>query len=410
MSRLDELIAELCPNGVPFIPLSDVGTLSRGKRFVHADAVDKGIPCIHYGELYTYYGISTSNTKSFVREDLSDKLRYANKNDVIIVGAGENNIDIGIAVAYLGDEPVAIHDACYILKHNCDPRYISYCLRTENYHNQIKKYVSRGKICSISAEGIGKAKIPVPPLPVQYEIVRILDSFTELTAELIAELTSELTARKKQYYCYRGSLLTFDDMVNELEFDKLFQFQNGFAFKSGLFRDSGKPILRIQNIQDKRIDTTNLVYFNTNDYSIDLDQYVVRKGDIVVAMSGATTGKIGVSYSEEEFYLNQRVGKFIPKEDVIDNRYLYHLLSSYSSIIYTISSGTGAQPNLSSEKLKKLKTRVPSLEEQHRIANILDKLDVFYNDICNGISSEIVARQKQYEYYRDKLLAFKPAA
>lgn len=144
MSRLEELIAELCPDGVPFIPISEIGTLRRGKRFVHADAVDKGIPCIHYGELYTYYGISTVTTKSFVREDLASKLRYAHRSDVIIVGAGENDTDIGIGVAYLGDNEVAIHDACYILSHNMDPQYISYCLRTDAYHKQIKKYVSSG--------------------------------------------------------------------------------------------------------------------------------------------------------------------------------------------------------------------------------------------------------------------------
>ena len=90
-----------------------------------------------------------------MRKELASKLRYAQKNDVIIVGAGENDVDIGIAVAYLGDEQVAIHDACYILHHSLDPKYISYCLRTEDYHRQIKKYVSSGKICAISAEGIG---------------------------------------------------------------------------------------------------------------------------------------------------------------------------------------------------------------------------------------------------------------
>ena len=209
MSRLDELIARHCPDGVPYLPISEIGTLTRGKRFVHADAVEKGIPCIHYGELYTYYGLSTYETKSFVREELRSKLRYANKNDVIIVGAGENDIDIGIAVAYLGDVPVAVHDACYIFKHQCDPKYISYCLRTESYHTQIKKYVSSGKICAISADGIGKAVIPVPPIEVQREIVRMLDSFSERTIELNAMLTAELTARQKQYEYYRDLLLTF---------------------------------------------------------------------------------------------------------------------------------------------------------------------------------------------------------
>ena len=126
MSKLNELILKFCPEGVPYLPISEIGTLTRGKRFVHADAVDDGIPCIHYGELYTYYGIWTDSARSHVRKELASKLRYAQKNDVIIVGAGENDVDIGIAVAYLGDEQVAIHDACYILHHSLDPKYISY--------------------------------------------------------------------------------------------------------------------------------------------------------------------------------------------------------------------------------------------------------------------------------------------
>lgn len=211
MSKIASMIADLCPEGVPHLPISEVGTLTRGKRFVHADAVENGIPCIHYGELYTYYGVSTFDTKSFVREDLGPKLRYAKKNDVIIVGAGENNIDIGIGVAYLGDNAVAVHDACYIFQHNMNAKYISYCLRTDAYHKQIKKYVSSGKICAISAEGIGKALIPVPPIEIQNEIVRILDNFTEVTQQLRKELEAEYEARQKQYEYYRDLLLTFGD-------------------------------------------------------------------------------------------------------------------------------------------------------------------------------------------------------
>ena len=415
MSRLDELIAELCPDGVEFFSLNILFDQFSGMGGVSGKWAEEGnCRFIDYMNAYKHLSIDVNDLPYATVKKLDQTTLM--QGDILFTSASETPDECAIS-SVIEDK---IQDGIFLDDHlfglrikaqyreNISPSYLKYVFRTDAFRTQMKKTVRGVTRFYVSKTDFMKLVIPVPPLPVQHEIVRILDSFTELTAELIAELTSELTARKKQYYCYRGSLLTFDDMVNELEFDKLFQFQNGFAFKSGLFRDSGKPILRIQNIQDKRIDTTNLVYFNTNDYSIDLDQYVVRKGDIVVAMSGATTGKIGVSYSEEEFYLNQRVGKFIPKEDVIDNRYLYHLLSSYSSIIYTISSGTGAQPNLSSEKLKKLKTRVPSLEEQHRIANILDKLDAFCNDICNGISSEIVARQKQYEYYRDKLLTFKP--
>ena len=191
------------------IPLNQVGKLTRGKRFVHADAVEEGVPCIHYGELYTYYGTHANTVKSHIREDLRDKMRYAHKGDVIIVGAGENNIDIGVGVSWEGEEEVAVHDACYTLVHDQNSRYISYYLRSHMYHEQIMKYVSSGKICAISAEGIGKAMIPLPSLKKQDEIVSILDRFETLCNDISEGIPAEIEARKKQYEYYRDKLLTF---------------------------------------------------------------------------------------------------------------------------------------------------------------------------------------------------------
>ena len=195
------------------IPLSEVGTLIRGKRFVKADSegLTSGVPCLHYGELYTCYGISARKSKSFVNSDLASNLRFAQKGDVVIVGAGENNIDIGVGVAWFGDEDIAVHDACYILKHNQNPKYISYYLRTNLYHNQIKKYVSEGKICSIQSSGLGKVLIPVPSLMKQDEIVSTLESFNALCNDITTGLPAEIEARKKQYEYYRDKLLTFPE-------------------------------------------------------------------------------------------------------------------------------------------------------------------------------------------------------
>lgn len=191
------------------IPLNQVGKLTRGKRFVHADAVEEGVPCIHYGEIYTYYGTHANTVKSHIREELRDKMRYAHKGDVIIVGAGENNIDIGVGVSWEGEEDVAVHDACYTLVHDQNSRYISYYLRSHMYHEQIKKYVSSGKICAISAEGIGKAMIPLPSLKKQDEIVSILNRFETLCNDISEGIPAEIEARKKQYEYYRDKLLTF---------------------------------------------------------------------------------------------------------------------------------------------------------------------------------------------------------
>ena len=189
--------------------LNELGTLTRGKRFVKADAVDQGTPCIHYGELYTYYGVSATEVKSHIRPELAKKLRFACKNDVVIVGAGENDWDIGVGVAWLGDEKVAVHDACYTFHHNENPKYISYYLRTTDYHQQIKKYVSTGKICAISADGVGQSVIYLPPREEQDRIVSLLDAFDSHINDVNIGLPAEIEARQKQYEYYRDKLLTF---------------------------------------------------------------------------------------------------------------------------------------------------------------------------------------------------------
>lgn len=199
--------------------LDELGELIRGKRFVHADAVsENGIPAIHYGELYTYYGVIATETKSQIRKDIPKKLRYAKKGDIVIVGAGENNIDIGVGVAWLGDYEVAVHDACYIFhpSEKVLSKYISFYLRADMYHQQIKKYVSEGKICAISAQGIGKSKIYVPSIEEQKRVIKILENFDKLNKDIRSGIPAEIEARQKQYEYYRDKLLTFKELkVNE---------------------------------------------------------------------------------------------------------------------------------------------------------------------------------------------------
>ena len=260
--------------------------------------------------------------------------------------------------------------------------------------------------------------IPVPcpsnpkrSLEIQAEIVRILDKFTELTAELTAELTTELTARQKQYEYYREQLLTFKE--GEVEWKKLGEvcgFKNGFAFKSSLFKESGLPIIRITNVDGKKINLSDVKYFNQTDYNENITLYEVIYGDILIAMSGATTGKIGFYDHETTAYLNQRVGKFLPKKGILNNRYLYHYLISQVDYIYVMAGG-GAQPNLSSNILMdKLPIPVPcpsnpkrSLEIQAEIVRILDK----FTELTAELTTELTARKKQYAYYREQLLTFK---
>jgi len=149
-------------------------------------------------------------------------------------------------------------------------------------------------------------------------------------------------------------------------------FQNGFAFQSKTYKESGLPILRITNIQNDEINTEELVFFDAKDYKVNLDRFKVYQGDLLIAMSGATTGKLGINNSETVFYLNQRVGKFIPKKH-LNKAFLYFFLTTKVEESLRIAAGA-AQPNLSTEQINNFEIPLPPLPEQQRLVSILDKV------------------------------------
>lgn len=200
-----------CKDSVEWRPLGEVGKFQRGKRFVKNDIVSSGIPCIHYGELYTHYKTWTKKTKSYIEAGKAEKLRFAKPGDVIIVTAGETIEDIGNCVAWLGDTDVVIHDACFAYSHNFIPKFVSYYFQTDLFRSQIRRFISSGKISAIHASGLSKATIPIPPLAEQERIVSMLDKFEALVNE---ELPAEISARRKQYEHYREKLLTFEPPVS----------------------------------------------------------------------------------------------------------------------------------------------------------------------------------------------------
>lgn len=189
--------------------LGEIASIKTGRRFVRTDIRESGVPCFHYGDIYTYYGLTATQTKGYLDEELAKKLRFAQPNDVVVVCAGENDMDIGVGVAWLGDEPAVVHDACCILHHNQSPRYISHFLRTHNYHLQMKKYVKNGKISSLPASGLAEALIPLPSFEEQERIAAILNRFDTLTTDLTQGLPAEIEKRRQQYEYYRDKLLTF---------------------------------------------------------------------------------------------------------------------------------------------------------------------------------------------------------
>lgn len=189
--------------------MGEIGKFIRGRRFTKSDVVEHGIPSIHYGEIYTHYGTSANFAFSHIRRDVARQLRYAQPGDVIIAAVGETVEDVGKAVAWLGDEAVAIHDDCFLFQHTQNPKFVSYYLQTEAFHSQKAKFVARAKVKRLSGESLAKITIPVPPLEEQARIVSILDKFDALVNDLSSGLPAEIKARRQQYEHYRDRLLTF---------------------------------------------------------------------------------------------------------------------------------------------------------------------------------------------------------
>ena len=204
MSRLAELIEELCPDGVEYRALGDVGVFVRGGGLQKADFVETGMPCVHYGQIHTRFGISVSEAVTFVSEAQFARLKHADYGDLLIATTSEDDEAVGKATAWLGDGEVAISGDMFYYRHNLEPKYVSYFFASSSFQDQKRPYLTGAKVRRIADKGLSRIQIPVPPLEVQREIARILDQFTTLEAELEAELE----ARQAQYEHYRNHLLS----------------------------------------------------------------------------------------------------------------------------------------------------------------------------------------------------------
>ena len=205
MTKLEKLINELCPNGVEYKQLGEIATVSRGGSFQKKDYTENGFPCIHYGQIYTKYNLFVYDTISYINKEVAKKQKKAVYGDIVMAVTSENVDDVCKCIAWLGNDDVAVSGHTAIIHHTLEPKYLVYYLNSSMFFKQKLKLVQGTKVIEISTEKLKKITIPVPPIEIQREIVRILDNFTELTAEL--------TARKKQYEYYRDKLLTFDDKV-----------------------------------------------------------------------------------------------------------------------------------------------------------------------------------------------------
>ncbi len=366
MSRLEELIQELCPNGVEYKRIDEICDISRG-RVMSKDYIQA-----NQGE-YPVYSSQTENDgelgkiSSFDYE--GEYLTWTTD------GANAGSV-------FYRNGRFSITNVCGLLKVNKDDvitRYIYHSLQIE-----APKYVNKGMgNPKLMSNVMARIKLPVPPLEVQREIVRILDNFTSLKAELQAELQ----ARKKQYEYYRDELLSFESDIPLLKLGEVCDLQAGKAINAS-------------EISDIETNQETIPCYGANG----LRGYVGKsnqKGDkSIIGRQGAQCGN--VCYATGKYYATEHA-VVVTDKGYFNSRYLFHVLTHANLNQYKTA---GAQPGLSVSKLNNVMIAVPDKKVQDKIANILDNFEKICSDLNIGLPAEIEARQKQYEYYRDKLLSF----
>lgn len=413
MSRIAELIAEMCPGGVEFKALGDVGQLIRGRRFTKDDMVPDGLGSIHYGEIYTRYGTSARTTFSRVRADLAPQLRFARPGDVVIAAVGETVEDVGKAVAWLGDEEVAVHDDCFIFRGSLDPKFVSYCFQASMLNTQKVRFVARAKVKRLSGENLSRLVIPVPPMAIQAEVVRILDGFAELEAALKAELNAELAARRQQFDYYRDELLSFSrerERVRWMTLGEVGEFIRGRRFTKADYVDDGIACIHYGEIYTRYGPWTRSVMSHVRPDMAPILRYA-RPGDVVLTDVGETVEDVGKAVA------------WLGDEDVAIHDHCYafrHSMAPKFVSYYMQTALFQAQKNkhvartkvktLLMAGLARVTIPVPPLAEQERIVGILDMFDALVNDLSIDLGAELDGRWRQFEHYRDRLLTFEEAS
>lgn len=206
-----EQVLSFNKNEIEHLPMGHnrVGKFIRGSGLQKKDFTKTGVGCIHYGQIYTHYGTYANKTKTFVSEEFANKSRKAQKGDLVIATTSENDEDVCKAVAWLGDDDIAVSSDACIYRHNLNPKYVSYFFQTEQFQKQKRSYITGTKVRRVNADDLSKIMLPVPSPEEQKHIVSILDKFDTLTNSLQEGLPREIDLRQKQYEYYRDLLLNF---------------------------------------------------------------------------------------------------------------------------------------------------------------------------------------------------------
>ena len=360
MSKLSELIKELCPNGVEYKMLGDIAEMQRGAPMTKKDAREGDVPVISGGREPAYYC------------DLSNRAGET----ITVAGSGA-----GAGYVQYWNIPIFVCDAFSVKGcANVDTKYLYYCLSScQDYIYSTKK---GGGVPHVHISNIENMRIPLPPLKIQQEIVKILDKFTELQAELQAEL--EL--RSKQYEHYR------DRLINS----------NNIAIPSVKITEVA-GINRGRRVTKEQIAGCSLydVYQNSLTPLGKYDEYNCPENTTFLIAAGAA-GEIGFSY--EKFWAADDCYFFVCGE-YLNSRYLYHALRNKKQQITSLVRRASI-PRISRGDVENLKIPLPSLDAQERIVNVLDNFESICADLNIGLPAEMNLRQRQYEYYRDALLTY----
>ena len=389
MRKIDDLIQELCPEGVEYRELQLIGKRNHGTSITATQM--KGIHKVG-GEVRIFAGGNTIADVSLNDIPLKDIIW---EPSIIVKSRGY--IDF---VYY--DRPFSHKNELWSYTINIESvnqKFVYYYLITHKERLQEVARATSVKIPQLSVADTDNLSVPLPPLPIQEEIVRILDKFTKLEAELEAELE----ARKKQYDYYRNQLLSPIEKDgkwymngNEVEWKTLGEvcvsLRKGTLKRGQLVEDGAYPV----------INSGREWYGFYESYNNEADA-------LIIAARGEYAGF--VSYISTKFWAG---GLCYPyrsiKEDVVHTKFIYYYLKNNEQSIMDVLVSRGSIPAINKSDVDRIQIPIPPLSEQERIVSILDRFDALVNDISIGLPAEIEARRKQYEYYRGKLLSFKNIA
>ena len=416
--------------------LGDIGKFTRGNGLQKKDFISKGKPVIHYGQIYTKFNFEADKTISFVNDDVFSKLKKANFNDILIATTSENIEDVGKCVVWLGNEEIGFSGDMYSYSTKENSKYIAYYFQTNKFQKQKEQKVTGTKLIRIHGDDMAKFSITLPPRVIQNKVVEVLDKFQDLLSDTQGLLPEEIEQRQKQYEYYREKLLTFEDKSDSTPHAarRKITLRSYYAVLKQACDIVG--IRFIYNVSDFLLkdityyskEKVNVSDLNNSNY-VGVDNLLKDKCGKVDSSYLPPEGKVNIFRENDvllgnirpylrKIWLSDRFGGangdvliFVIKDDWKNNilpKYLYQVLSSEKFFDYNINFSKGAKmPRGDKKKIMEYRILVPPMEVQDYVVSILDKFDKLVNDINEGLPKEIELRQKQYEYYRNKLLDFK---